>query len=300
MSILSDIAESFGVSGATIRKGSEIAKAISDERHAASKEFLNWGRSNFGSFYFPIIEFELRKNVLLANTPELTDEHAATITYFAMLAETPQPTSDKIVFIPNWSESDSALEILSSETNKFEPYGDLPVSSYVSEYEVSTPSTAYYYMQNANTGVNENPEFDARFVPVKNIYLNQVKKLQYYLSKLGLYGGVKKVLAEEERKRQSELASAQEAIKAAAIAKAKLSLNLSEAITEEDRIQTAKNLEKAENDYNKAVEKEQKITDELNKLSFGLDPEQKSESKTNYPFLIAGGLLLYNVLRGRK
>ena len=46
--------------------------------------------------------------------------------------------------------------------------------------------------------------------------------------------------------------------------------------------------------------KEQKITDELNKLSFGLDPEQTSESKTNYPLLIAGGLLLYKVLRGRK
>lgn len=300
MSILSSIAESFGVSGATIRKGSEIGKAMADERHAASKEFLNWGRLNFGSFYFPIIEFELRKNILLSNTPELTDEHAATITYFAMLAETPQPTSDRIVFIPNWSESDSALELLSSETNKFEPYGDLPVSSYVSEYEVSTPSTAYYYMQNANTGVNEKPEFNARFVPVKNIYLNQVKKLQLYLSKLGLYGGVKKVLAEEERKRQSELASAQEAIKAAAIAKAKLSLNLSEAITEEDRIEAAKNIEKAENDYKKSVEKEQNLINELNKLSFGLDPDEEGESKINYPFLIAGGLLIYNVLRGRK
>lgn len=300
MSILSSIAESFGVSGATIRKGSEIGKAMADERHAASKEFLNWGRSHFGSFYFPIIEFELRKNILLSNTPELTDEHAATITYFAMLAETPQPTSDKIVFIPNWSESDSALELLSSETNKFEPYGDLPVSSYVSEYEVSTPTTAYYYMQNANTGVNESPEFDARFVPVKNIYLNQVKKLQLYLSKLGLYGGVKKVLAEEERKRQSELASAQEAIKAAAIAKAKLSLNLSEAITEEDRIEAAKNIEKAENDYKKAVEKEQNLINELNKLSFGLDPDEEGGYKINYPFLIAGSLLLYNVLRGRK
>ena len=298
MSILSSIAESLGIGGASIRMTLEIVNAITDERHAASKEFLNWGRSNFGSFYFPIIEFELRKNVILANTPELTDEHAATITYFAMLADTPQPTSDKIVFIPNWSESDSPLEILSSETNKFEPYGDLPVSSYVSEYEVSTPSTAYYYMRNANKGVNENPEFDARFVPVKNVYLNQVKKLQSYLSKLGLYGGVKKVLAEEERKRQSERASAQEAIKAAAIAKAKLSLDLSKATTEEDRIEAAKNLEKAENDYKKGIEKELKLREELNKLSFGLDPDQKSESDTNYPLLIAGGLLLYKVLRG--
>lgn len=283
--------KNLGVSESAIITGTQIADKIKETTEAAQKQFLDWGRANFGGLYFPLVEFELRKNVILKNTPELTDEHAAAITYFSIMAETPQATTNELLLIPNWSENQTAVEMLSTETSKFEPYGNLPVSSYVENYEVSNPGTAYYYMQNANNLNNTNPEFDARFVAKKNAYLAQVKKLQMYMQKLGLYGGVKKILAEEERQRQSAIASAQEAVKAAAIARARKSSELSQALTSEDRIKTAIELERANKDFEDAQEREEIFKKQLENISKGLDPNFGIDLESGSSLLPFAGLL---------
>ena len=250
------------------------SKEIVEYQSNFSKDFILWARQQLGGFYLPCVEFELRKNILLANTPQLSEEEAAAVTYFAMLAETPQPTSNDIILVPNWNEAQTPLQMISTETAIFDSDGSLTVSPAVAEYERAGITTAYNWRTAATTGDNETYQFDARFVPKSQVYLNQVKKLQKYLIKRGLWDGVQKTLSEESRSLQALLAAAQAQEQAAAY-KAAMARQIAEEGTEKARADAAKQLAEAEKAYKDAEAYENEIKNKLNRVQNGLTPEDE-------------------------
>lgn len=250
------------------------SKQIVDYQSNFSKDFILWARQQLGGLYLPCVEFELRKNILLANTPQLSEEEAAAITYFAMLAETPQPTSKDIILVPNWSEAQTPLQMISTETSIFDSDGNLTVSEAVKEYERAGITTAYNWRTAAATGDNETYQFNARFVPKSDIYLNQVKKLQKYLIKRGLWDGVQKTLSEESRSLQALLAAAQAQEQAAAY-KAAMARQIAEEGTDRARAEAAKQIAEAEKAYKDAEAYENEIKNKLNRIENGLTPEDE-------------------------
>lgn len=250
------------------------SKQIVEYQSNFSKDFIIWARQQLGGLYLPCVEFELRKNILLANTPQLSEEEAAAITYFAMLAETPQPTSNEIILIPNWSEAQTPLQMISTETAIFDNEGNLTVSPAVANYERAGITTAYNWRTAAATGDNETYQFDARFVPKNEIYLNQVKKLQKYLIKRGLWDGVQKTLSEESRSLQALLAAAQAQEQAAAY-KAAMARQIAEEGTDKARAEAAKQIAEAEKAYKDAEAYEKEIKNKLNRVDNGLTPEDE-------------------------
>ena len=239
-----------------------------------SKDFLLWAREQLGGLYLPCVEFELRKNILMANTPQINEEEAAAITYFAMLAETPQPTIKEIVLVPNWSEAQTPLQLISTETSIFDSDGNLTVSEAVKEYERAGITTAYNWRTAAATGDNETYQFNASFIPKSDVYLRQVKKLQNYLIKRGLWDGVQKTLSEESRSLQALLAAAQAQEQAAAY-KAAMARRLAEEGTEQARAEAAKQLAEAEKAYKEAEAYENEIRNKIDRVSNGLTPEDE-------------------------
>lgn len=250
------------------------SKEIVEYQSNFSKDFIIWARQQLGGLYLPCVEFELRKNILLANTPQLSEEEAAAITYFAMLAETPQPTSNDIILVPNWSEAQTPLQMISTETAIFDNEGNLTVSPAVANYERAGITTAYNWRTAAATGDNETYQFNARFVPKSDVYLNQVKKLQKYLIKRGLWDGVQKTLSEESRSLQALLAAAQAQEQAAAY-KAAMARQIAEEGTEKARAEAAKQLAEAEKAYKDAEAYENEIKNKLNRVGNGLTPEDE-------------------------
>lgn len=250
------------------------SKQIVEYQSNFSKDFIIWARQQLGGLYLPCVEFELRKNILLANTPQLSEEEAAAITYFAMLAETPQPTSNDIILVPNWSEAQTPLQMISTETAIFDNEGNLTVSPAVANYERAGITTAYNWRTAAATGDNETYQFDARFVPKSDVYLNQVKKLQKYLIKRGLWDGVQKTLSEESRSLQALLAAAQAQEQAAAY-KAAMARQIAEEGTEKARAEAAKQLAESEKAYKDAEAYENEIKNKLNRVGNGLTPEDE-------------------------
>ena len=250
------------------------SKQIVEYQSNFSKDFILWARQQLGGLYLPCVEFELRKNILLANTPQLSEEEAAAITYFSMLAETPQPTSNEIILVPNWSEAQTPLQMISTETAIFDNEGNLTVSPAVANYERAGITTAYNWRTAAATGDNETYQFDARFIPKSDVYLNQVKKLQKYLIKRGLWDGVQKTLSEESRSLQALLAAAQAQEQAAAY-KAAMARQIAEEGTEKARAEAAKQLAEAEKAYKDAEAYENEIKNKLNRVGNGLTPEDE-------------------------
>lgn len=250
------------------------SKQIVEYQSNFSKDFILWARQQLGGLYLPCVEFELRKNILLANTPQLSEEEAAAITYFAMLAETPQPTSNEIILVPNWSEAQTPLQMISTETAIFDSEGNLTVSPAVANYERAGITTAYNWRTAAATGDNETYQFNARFVPKSDVYLNQVKKLQKYLIKRGLWDGVQKTLSEESRSLQALLAAAQAQEQAAAY-KAAMARQIAEEGTDKARAEAAKQIAEAEKAYKDAEAYENEIKNKLNRVENGLTPEDE-------------------------
>lgn len=250
------------------------SKQIVEYQSNFSKDFILWARQQLGGLYLPCVEFELRKNILLANTPQLSEEEAAAITYFAMLAETPQPTSNEIILVPNWSEAQTPIQMISTETAIFDNEGNLTVSPAVANYERAGITTAYNWRTAAATGDNETYQFNARFVPKSDVYLNQVKKLQKYLIKRGLWDGVQKTLSEESRSLQALLAAAQAQEQAAAY-KAAMARQIAEEGTDKARAEAAKQLAEAEKAYKDAEAYENEIKNKLNRVGNGLTPEDE-------------------------
>lgn len=250
------------------------SKQIVEYQSNFSKDFILWARQQLGGLYLPCVEFELRKNILLANTPQLSEEEAAAITYFSMLAETPQPTSNEIILVPNWSEAQTPLQMISTETAIFDNEGNLTVSPAVANYERAGITTAYNWRTAAATGDNETYQFNARFVPKSDVYLNQVKKLQKYLIKRGLWDGVQKTLSEESRSLQALLAAAQAQEQAAAY-KAAMARQIAEEGTDKARAEAAKQLAEAEKAYKDAEAYQNEIKNKLNRIENGLTPEDE-------------------------
>lgn len=250
------------------------SKEIVEYQSNFSKDFILWARQQLGGLYLPCVEFELRKNILLANTPQLSEEEAAAITYFSMLAETPQPTSNDIILVPNWSEAQTPLQMISTETAIFDNEGNLTVSPAVAKYERAGITTAYNWRTAAATGDNETYQFNARFVPKSDVYLNQVKKLQKYLIKRGLWDGVQKTLSEESRSLQALLAAAQAQEQAAAY-KAAMARQIAEEGTDKARAEAAKQIAEAEKAYKDAEAYENEIKNKLNRVENGLTPEDE-------------------------
>ena len=228
-----------------------------------------------GQFTLPVATFDYNLQNIRKTNPELYGDlqQAAAIVYFGMLAATPQITADYPArYLPydestNWSAAGELGSMLEKER-----FLALPTS----QRKTIVDLTRY-------SGLSKS----AIVEPAYSAYLKQVKKLQIYLAKNGLWDGVQKTLNEQSRTLQSELAKAAasaqyKAYRAAMLAKA------ANVAVEEERIKAAQNVAKANKEYEEAIAAEEKLRKQLQNIENGL-PADFGESS-------GGGLLLLAVL----
>ena len=223
-----------------------------------------------GPWDYPISEFLLRFRTLKQNSPQYTDEEAAAVVYFGMVAEQPMPTSDYTDISIDWDSLDaiaydknliaslSNVESAQLGPNYYLPFFDV----YVMAHRYSKKDKKLWF----GIKKDDNGKWQIAFLgkalrltrTLKESYEASVYHLNRYLVYNGLYDGVRKTLAEESRRlqglRAQALASQQAAAKALALSKA------SEIVSEEAIDRYEKQLEEAQ-------VKEAEITDYLQKLS---------------------------------
>lgn len=223
-----------------------------------------------GPWDLPISEFLYRFAALKKNSPQYTDEEAASVVYFGMVADQPIPTSEYTDIAIDWDAVDSiaydknlVASLAGIEWAQIGPNYYLPFFDYYVMGHNKTKKDGKLYFGIAK---NDNGKWQMAFLgkPVrltrtlKESYVASVYHLNRYLVYNGLYDGVRKTLAEESRRlqglRAQALASQQAAAKALALSKA--SENVQEEVVKRYEMQ----LEEAQ-------VKEAEITDYLQKLS---------------------------------
>lgn len=224
-----------------------------------------------GPWDYPISEFLLRFATLKQNSPQYTDEEAAAVVYFGMVAEQPMPTSDYTDISIDWDSLDAIAydkNLVASLTNdvrsvEMGPNYYLPLFDvYVMSHQYGKKDKKLWF----GIKKDDKGKWQIAFLgkplrltrTLKESYEASVYHLNRYLVYNGLYDGVRKTLAEESRRlqglRAQALASQQAAAKALALSKA------SENVSEEAIDRYEKQLEEAR-------VKEAEITDYLQKLS---------------------------------
>lgn len=223
-----------------------------------------------GPWDYPISEFLLRFATLKQNSPQYTDEEAAAVVYFGMVAEQPMPTSDYTDISIDWDAVDSiaydinlvssiaGIEAAQMGPNYYLPYFDAYVMAHL---KTKKDGKLYFGIKKDDKG-----KWQIAFLgksvrltrTLKESYEASVYHLNRYLVYNGLYDGVRKTLAEESRRlqglRAQALASQQAAAKALALSRA------SENVQEEA-------VERYEKQLEEAQVKQQEIDDYLRKLS---------------------------------
>lgn len=246
-------------------KSAKALSAFDIRLNRQSRTPLNLG---MGIFDTPIYEFNKRFIKLGQTNPELMDNdqlranqlRAANV-YFGMLAEQPAPTSvpgaytENIIFYTNFDNDISSNEWLKVE-ELLKEYGELSVSTLpdVIIKKMDDPTAAYEY---------------------------HLKRLQTWLKDRNLWDGIRQALAEQSRKRQRDLATAQEAASSAARALAYLEIN------KDINAEVAEQREELIEQYNEAKAAESEIQNELNDLEKGVITPK--ENKVN-PLLIGAGI----------
>lgn len=223
-----------------------------------------------GPWDYPISEFLYRFIQLKRNSPQYTDEEAAAVVYFGMVADQPMPTAEYTDISIDWDAVDSiaydknlVASIAGIDVAQLGPNYYLPLfDDYVMIHQKTKKDGKLYFGIKKDDDGKWQIAFFGKSVrltrTLKESYEASVYHLNRYLVYNGLYDGVRKTLAEESRRlqglRAQALASQQAAAKALALSKA------SENVQEEV-------VERYEKQLEEAKVKEAEITDYLQKLS---------------------------------
>lgn len=247
-------------------KSAKALSAFNSRLNRQSRTPLNLG---MGIFDTPIYEFNERFIKLGQTNPEMRDNHQlrAANVYFGMLAEQPAPTSvpgaytENIIFYTNYDNDIASNEWLKVE-ELLQEYGELSISTLpdVIIKKMDDPTAAYEC---------------------------HLKRLQTWLKDRNLWEGIRQTLGEQSRKRQRDLATAQEAASSAARALAYLDIN------QDINAEVAEQRQELIEQYNEAKAAESEIQNELNDLEKGVITP--TESKVN-PLLIGAGIAAAAVL----
>lgn len=207
-----------------------------------------WGTTdepNFelGVWSYPITNFLIRFRTLKRNSPQYSDEQAAAITYFAMVAEQPTPTGDFEDIAIDWDVVDSM---------NYDPSYGIDPNYYNVLFESYLRHQAYGYSDHKlEIGVEKDKKGKWKVMynfvnvrltrPLKESYIQSIYHLNRYLYYNGLYSGVQKTLSEESRKLQGLKAQADASAQAAAyaLAMSRINENISEEVTEKYEKQLA-------------------------------------------------------------
>lgn len=243
------------------------------QAYAVSMVSVRVREPNFelGPWDYPVSEFLYRFQQLKRNSPQYSDEEAAAVVYFGMVADQPTPTADYTDIAIDWDAVDSiAYDKNLVASVGFDGWAQLGPNYYL-------PLFDFYVMNHQKAKKNGKPYFGIKkddagkwqiyFLSNTSIrktrslqesYVASVYHLNRYLVYNGLYSGIQKTLAEESRKlqglRAQALASQAAAAKALALSKA------SEDVSEQSVARYEKQLEEAR-------AKEAEITDYLEKLN---------------------------------
>lgn len=224
-----------------------------------------WGTTdepNFelGVWSYPITNFLIRFRTLKRNSPQYSDEEAAAITYFAMVAEQPTPTGNFDDISIDWNVVDSM---------NYDPSYGLDPNYYNVLFESYLRHAAYGYVNNTlEIGVEKDKKGKWKvmynFVNVRltrnlqESYIQSIYHLNRYLYYNGLYSGIQKTLSEESRKLQGLKAQADASAQAAAyaLAMSRINENISEEVTE-----------KYEKQLEDAQKQSQKLTEYIERIN---------------------------------
>lgn len=224
-----------------------------------------WGTTdepNFelGVWSYPITNFLIRFRTLKRNSPQYSDEEAAAITYFAMVAEQPTPTGNFDDISIDWNVVDSM---------NYDPSYGLDPNYYNVLFESYLRHAAYGYVNNKlEIGVEKDKKGKWKvmynFVNVRltrnlqESYIQSIYHLNRYLYYNGLYSGIQKTLSEESRKLQGLKAQADASAQAAAyaLAMSRINENISEEVTE-----------KYEKQLEEAQKQSQKLTEYIERIN---------------------------------
>ena len=207
--------------------------------------------TSLGDMDFPIYKFNEKFKVLKRNSPTTSDDAIAATVYFSMLAAQPVPTTEyDVVYTCDYDTE--------TEQHAVVRYEDWPILE-----EAFTVGNSYYTIMLWPMFLKKDN--------AQNAYYDKVNQLQKYLKKVGLWSGIQKTLSEESRRLQGQMAAA--SASAAAAAKALAMARMSADLSQEGRIEAAKEIERTETEYNRALENEEKLKKALNNIQQGLPPE---------------------------
>lgn len=252
--------------------GQEVEKIAVAQVEAIDKLLKKPFEPNFelGPWDYPIAEFLARFAQLKRNSPQYTDEEAAAVVYFGMVAQQPTPTATYADIAIDWDAVDSiaydinlVASIAGLYASQLGPNYYLPRFDDFVLYKhlLKQDGSGYFGMRKDDSGKWQIYFFGKNVRttrPLQESYVASVYHLNRYLVYNGLYSGIQKTLAEESRKlqglRAQALASQAAAAKALALSKA------SEDVSEQSVARYEKQLEEAR-------AKEAEISDYLEKLN---------------------------------
>lgn len=241
-----------------------IAKDVSDAIRLITYEKPQEPNYELGPWDYPIAEFLARFEQLKRNSPQYTDQEAAAVVYFGMVAQQPTPTAEFTDISIDWDKVDTiAYNLQSYDPAQVElgPNGVLTLFDVelLIKQCVKKDGEPYFGIK------KDSGKWQIYFLgynvrttrTLQESYVAAVYHLNRYLVWNGLYDGIVKTLAEESRKLQGLRAQAlaSQAAAAKALALSKASENVSEEV-----------VERYEQQLEEAKAKEQEITDYLQKL----------------------------------
>lgn len=241
-----------------------IAKDVSYAIRLITYEKPQEPNYELGPWDYPIAEFLARFEQLKRNSPQYTDQEAAAVVYFGMVAQQPTPTAEFTDISIDWDKVDTiAYNLQSYDPAQVElgPNGVLTLFDIelLTKQCVKKDGEPYFGIK------KDSGKWQIYFLgynvrttrTLQESYVAAVYHLNRYLVWNGLYDGIVKTLAEESRKLQGLRAQAlaSQAAAAKALALSKASENVSEEV-----------LERYEQQLEEAKAKEQEITDYLQKL----------------------------------
>lgn len=255
------------------------AKEIGAERWQKQSEQVFTG-GPLGVFYFPLVNFTAVKNTIERDNPELTEMEAAATAYFSMLATTPLPTISETVDLENWEKF--------AKGGMYDSNGvwlDLTAAGFTDDpYKML--GWEYQPVPGTRGQIFKLPS-DIKNVDAQTAYYYQVKKLQHFIARMGLWEGIQKTLNEQSRKAQAAQAQAQASQAYAAYAAA-----MAQKAAEEVKVsreEAAEAIAKANKEFEEAVEAEAAEKKKLENIAAGL-PADFDEKAGLKKWLIIGGI----------
>ena len=219
-----------------------------------------------GVFSFPVLAFNERMETAKETTPQLDEQARAARVYFGMLAEQPKPTRETDVYFIDWENSSVY------KSGELTPIDEWEKKEYTAKYSALGRLFVPFVQADAQTA-----------------YFSALKNLQTWLAYYGLTEGIQKTLMEASRKRQKDLAALAESNAAAARALAYSQQTAD--MTEEARINAAKNEAQAKKTLEENLTKEAELKQELENIKAGYLVEKTGG--ISWPWLLLGAGVFY-------